>query len=43
MRDYLEKMKTNATVETQEQQLRFGLGVARGMDYLAQRGVSFNR
>lgn len=43
MRDHLEKMKTNATVETQKQQIRLGIGVARGMDYLAQKGVSFYR
>ncbi|XP_053373169.1 uncharacterized protein LOC123532025 [Mercenaria mercenaria] len=43
MRDYLETMKNSLTVETLEQQLRFGLGVARGMDYLAQRKIVHRR
>ncbi|XP_053373176.1 fibroblast growth factor receptor-like isoform X2 [Mercenaria mercenaria] len=43
MRDYLETMKNNVTLETLELQLRFGLGVARGMDYLAQRKIVHRR
>lgn len=39
LRDYLESMRDQVTVETQERLLRFGLGVARGMDYLSQRKV----
>ncbi|XP_060564264.1 fibroblast growth factor receptor 3-like [Ruditapes philippinarum] len=36
-------MKDNITVETLERQLRFGLGVVRGMDFLAQRKVVHRR
>ncbi|XP_053373157.1 uncharacterized protein LOC123531756 [Mercenaria mercenaria] len=41
--DYLQTLKTNLTIETQERLQRFGLGVARGMEHLAQRRIVHRR
>lgn len=43
MRDYLHTLKNNVSVETHEQLLRFGLGIARGMDYLALKKIVHRR
>ncbi|WAR10291.1 FGFR2-like protein [Mya arenaria] len=41
--DYLQTMKSNITLETQEILYRFGLGVARGMEYLAGKEIVHRR
>ncbi|XP_052812774.1 uncharacterized protein LOC128240260 isoform X2 [Mya arenaria] len=41
--DYLQAMKSNMTLESQEILYRFGLGVARGMEYLAGKEVVHRR
>ncbi|WAR10657.1 FGFR1-like protein [Mya arenaria] len=41
--DYLQTLKSNLTLDTQEILSRFGLGVARGMDYLAGKEVLHRR
>ncbi|XP_053391930.1 uncharacterized protein LOC123531686 [Mercenaria mercenaria] len=43
LRDYLQTLRTNLTLETQERLQRFGLGVARGMEHLAQRKIVHRR
>lgn len=43
LKDYLETAKNLATVEMQERLLRFGLGVAGGMEYLAGRKIIHRR
>ena len=39
MKDYLKSQKNNLTIEMQETLFRFGLAVARGMEYLADKNV----
>ncbi|XP_052814816.1 uncharacterized protein LOC128241772 [Mya arenaria] len=41
--DYLQTMKSNLTLESQEILYRFGLGVARGMEYLAGKEIVHRR
>ncbi|XP_052770744.1 angiopoietin-1 receptor-like [Mya arenaria] len=43
LRDYIEKNKSNMTVEMQENLFRFGLDIAKGMDYLTTKGVTHRR
>ncbi|XP_052809614.1 uncharacterized protein LOC128238075 [Mya arenaria] len=43
LRDYLEKSRTNVTVQLQENLFRFGLDIAKGMEFLADRGVTHRR
>ncbi|XP_052796107.1 uncharacterized protein LOC128228685 isoform X2 [Mya arenaria] len=43
LRDYLEKNKSNMTVEMQENLFRFGLDIVKGMEFLATRGVTHRR
>ena len=41
LKEYLVKNKRNVTLELQEHLYRFGLDVAKGMEYLASKGVSY--
>ncbi|XP_052806968.1 uncharacterized protein LOC128236139 [Mya arenaria] len=43
LRDYLENNKHKMTVEMQENLFRFGLDIAKGMEFLATRGVTHRR
>ncbi|WAQ93657.1 FER-like protein [Mya arenaria] len=43
LKDYLEKNKSNMNVEMQENLFRFGLDIAKGMEFLASRGVTHRR
>ncbi|XP_052800641.1 uncharacterized protein LOC128231640 [Mya arenaria] len=43
MKDYLVKNKSNMNVEMQENLFRFGLDIAKGMEFLASRGVTHRR
>lgn len=40
LRDYLQGQNTNITLEVQEQLFRFGLDIAKGMEYLASKKVN---
>ena len=40
LKDYLLSQKSNVTLEVQESLFRFGLDIAKGMEYLASKGVS---
>lgn len=42
LKDYLVNNKTNLTIELQENLFRFGLDIAKGMEYLAGKGVNIN-
>jgi hypothetical protein len=39
LRDYLAERKNNVTMELQENLFRFGLDIAKGMEFLAGKGV----
>lgn len=39
MKDYLVANKTNVTIELQENLFRFGLDIAKGMEYLGSKKV----
>ena len=39
LKDYLQTQRSNLTIEVQESLFRFGLDIAKGMEYLASRGV----
>jgi hypothetical protein len=43
LRDYLLERKNNITMDLQENLFRFGLDIAKGMEYLAGKGVIFLR
>lgn len=40
LKDYLTSQKNHLTLELQELLFRFGLDIAKGMEYLAGKGVS---
>ena len=40
LKDYLQSQKSNVTLEVQENLFRFGLDIAKGMEFLASKGVS---
>ena len=40
LKDYLQGHASNATLEVQEQLFRFGLDIAKGMEYLASKKVT---
>jgi hypothetical protein len=42
LKDYLAENKNKITMELQEHLFRFGLDVAKGMEYLASKGVCGN-
>jgi hypothetical protein len=42
LKDYLVQNKNNVTIELQEHLYRFGLDVAKEMEYLASKGVYGN-
>ena len=39
LKDYLDQQHNSRTIELQELLFRFGLDIARGMEYLASKGV----
>ena len=41
LRDYIVARKDNVTIELQENLFRFGLDIAKGMEYLVGKRVSF--
>lgn len=43
LREYLELHQHNVTIELQEKLFRFGLDIAKGMEYLAKRGITHKR
>ncbi|KAK3603161.1 hypothetical protein CHS0354_042994 [Potamilus streckersoni] len=43
LKEYLEKNKNNVTVELQELLFRFGLDIAKGMEYLAKKDIVHRR
>ncbi|XP_060598180.1 uncharacterized protein LOC132751968 isoform X3 [Ruditapes philippinarum] len=43
LKDYLVQNKNNVTIELQEHLYRFGLDVAKGMEYLASKGIVHRR
>lgn len=40
LRDYLHGQRSNITLEIQEELFRFGLDIAKGMEYLASKKVN---
>lgn len=42
LKDYLQSHRSNVTLEVQESLFRFGLAIAKGMEYLASKTVSLS-
>ena len=40
LKDYLQGQASNVTIEVQEQVFRFGLDIAKGMEFLASKKVT---
>lgn len=40
LKDYLQSKKSNVTLDVHESLFRFGLDTAKGMEFLASKGVS---
>ena len=41
LKDYVDQHKNNVTIEVQDNFYRFGLDIAKGMEYLASKGVVY--